>query len=71
MNVIAAPFVLPFRLMARYPWPSIIGSAVIAIACYFMNYGSGLAFFVCLSCGILVWHDESSRNDTAALTESA
>lgn len=71
MNVIAAPFVLPFRFMARYPWPSIIGSSLAAVACYFLNYGSGLAFFVCLACGVLVWHDESSRHKAVAPAQNA
>ncbi|RKK03584.1 hypothetical protein EBE87_01715 [Pseudoroseomonas wenyumeiae] len=70
MNAIAAPFVLPFHLIARYPWPSIIASTVVAIACYFMDYGSGLAFFVCLSCGIFIWHYESSQPGTVASPET-
>ncbi|MBC9175627.1 hypothetical protein [Pseudoroseomonas ludipueritiae] len=71
MNAIAAPFVLPFRLMARYPWPCIIASALIAVACYFLNYGSGLAFFVCMGCGILIWYDEANRPAAADQPETA
>ena len=71
MNLIAAPFVLPFRIMARYPWPTTMGSAAIALLCYFLNYGSGLAFFVCLSCGIFIWNFEAGRQPATASIEDA
>jgi hypothetical protein len=57
--------------MALHPWASIIGSAVVAIACYFLKYGSGVAFFVCMSCGILMWHDETNLQNAAARAEHA
>ena len=66
MNIIAVPFVLPFQVMARFPWPSTIASAAIALFCYVMNYGSGLAFFVCLACGIFIWNFVAGRQPAAA-----
>jgi hypothetical protein len=71
MNAIAVPFVLPFRLMGRFPVPSIIGSALLAILCYFTNQGSGLAFFICLSTGILMWHDETNLKQATPVLEDA
>jgi hypothetical protein len=61
MNAIAALLVLPFRIIGQYPMPSILGSAVLAVLCYFLKEGSALAFFVCLSSGIVMWYDETSR----------